>query len=409
MEDLREEQIDLRDYLQVLLKRRWTIITVSMLVFVTVAVYSFTAVPIYQSTARIVIEKENPNLVSIQEVMSMDATGSDYYQTQYRIIESRSVAREVINRLDLATNAEFFQEPGDGIVSTMKIWLETPLASLFGTRADSEKDATAGMDEDSALVSTFISRVDIEPIRNSRLLDVNVEAKDPALAAKMANELVRAYIDLNLETKLNATKDAVQWLSERIDEERQKVEQAETDLLRYKEAYGIITDFSSDAENITAQKLAQLNTEVVDAETARVEAETRYQQAVAMKGSAELLDSIPEVLDNELVGEIKKMEVDLYSRMSELSKKYGRKHPQMVAIESELTDLKKRKSSQIKRLISALRNQFKIAVALEESLKKALTRQKDESFAMNKKAVIDRIFVSSEWRSEGMNSDLLEA
>ena len=102
MEENREEQIDLRDYFRVMFKRRWTIMAIFALVVLSVAVHTFTATPIYQASSRIVIEKENPNLVSIQEVMAVDATGSDYYQTQYKIIESRSVAREVINRMNLS-------------------------------------------------------------------------------------------------------------------------------------------------------------------------------------------------------------------------------------------------------------------------------------------------------------------
>ena len=103
------EQIDLRDYLRVMIKRRWTIITLFTVVFLTVAVHSFTTTPIYKATSRVVIEKENPNLVSITEVMAMDSTGTDYYQTQYKIIESRNVAREVIQKLDLKNSPEFFQ------------------------------------------------------------------------------------------------------------------------------------------------------------------------------------------------------------------------------------------------------------------------------------------------------------
>ena len=93
MEDqFKEESIDLRDYLRVLSKRRWVIISIFMLTVLAVAVQTFTATPIYQATARIIIEKENPNLVSIEEVMSVDSTGTDYYQTQYKIMESRVVA-----------------------------------------------------------------------------------------------------------------------------------------------------------------------------------------------------------------------------------------------------------------------------------------------------------------------------
>jgi len=394
METNREERIDLRDYMRVIVKRRWTIISIFALVVLAAAVYTFSAIPIYQATARIVIEKENPNLVSIQEVMAVDATGSDYYQTQYKIIESRAVAREVVQRLNLQNTPEFFPEPGDDVISNIKAWVNTTLTSwkdwinaLIKTGPAPADPEAYELSPDFKLVNAFIDRVKVEPIRNSRLVDIRVAAMDPKMAARMANELVRAYIDQNLESKLAAAKDAVQWLGDRIQEERRKVEAAEGALLTYKEKFQIITDFSSDAEKITAQKLAQLNSQVVDAESARVEAETRYKQAMALDDTPDMLDSIPEVLKNELVQEIKKMEVNLYNRMSELSKKYGKRHPQMLAIESELEDLQKRKVQEVKRVINSLRNQFRLAVAKEESLKKALEKQKNESLEMNKKAV----------------------
>jgi len=397
MEEHTEKQIDLRQYLGVMIKRRWVIITIFTVLVLTVAVNTFTAVPIYQATARIVIEKENPNLVSIQEVMAVDSTGTDYYQTQYKIIESRAVAREVIRRLDLNNSTEFFPEPKDNFISNIKGWIRDMMSnarewikSLLkteedkdGVNAQAEDDALA----DSGLVSDFIDRIEVSPIRNSRLVDISAEAKDPIMAARMANELVMSYIDKNLEIKLLAAKDAVKWLGERINEERKKVEVAEKALLRYKEENQIITGFSNDAENITAQKLAELNAQVIEVESQRVEAETRYHQAVTLKNAPDMLDSIPEVLSNDLVKEIKKMEVALYNRMSEFSKKYGRNHPKMLAIESELADLKKRKAVEAKRVVNSLKNKYKLALAREESLKNALVKQKVESLNLNKKAV----------------------
>ena len=310
MEEHIEEEIDLRDYLRVIIKRRWIIIAFFAIVVLTVAVHTFTANPIFKATSRIVIEKENPKLVSIQEVMAVDATGSDYYQTQYKIIESRTVAREVIKRLNLENSLEFFPVPKDDIVSSIKGWFGDTMGfwkewikSLLhtGIKNAALPQKIDELSPDSDLVSAFISRIDVQPIRNSRLVDVSVEAMSPVMAARMANELVRAYINQNLEIKLAATKDAVQWLSDRIDDERKKVETAENALLRYKEQHGIITDFSSDAEKITAQKLAQLNTQVVEVESRRVEAETRYKQAIAMESTPDMLDSIPEVLNSELI------------------------------------------------------------------------------------------------------------
>jgi uncharacterized protein involved in exopolysaccharide biosynthesis len=329
MEPTDEKPIELRDYLRVLVRRRWTILAIFFLVTILTAVHTFSEIPIYRASARILIERENPNVLSIEEVMGVNAH-YDYYQTQYKIIESRAVAREVIRRLNLEESEEFFPPPRTDLVSkvkggvrnslqVMKDFYASRIKSLLRTGQAAEGPATAMAEEempedayglDPGLVSAVIGRIQVSPIRDSRLVDVGVMARNPAMAARMADAVVRAYIDQNLETKLQAAKDAVKWLTKRIDEERKKVEAAENALLQYKKENEIITDFSSDAENITAEKLARLNEQAIEAESRRVEAETRYRQALALKGNPDMLDSIPEVLANELVQEIKKMEVD---------------------------------------------------------------------------------------------------
>ena len=394
MDQNTEEQINLRDYLYVIQKRRWTVITVFAVIVVTVAILTFTATPIYEATARLIIDKENPNVVSIQEVMSVDASGSDYYHTQYKIIESRTVAREVIRRLNLDKSEEFFPKPKDDLISNLKRSIQETIAfwkdsitSLLRTGAESIPKTLEGFEPDSPLVSGFIKRIKVSPIRNTRLVDVRFEGKDSVLAATIVNTLADVYISQNLETKLRAVQDAVKWLHNRIEEERKKVEKAEQALLRYKEKHSIITDFSSDVENITAQKLAHLNTQVVEAESNRVEAETRYKQAMVLTGTPDMLDSIPEVLNNELIRQIKSMEVELFKRMSKLSKKYGQKHPRMVAIESELNTLQKRRIQEVGRVINSLKNEYKVTLAKENYLKAALAKQKKESLALNQKAI----------------------
>jgi succinoglycan biosynthesis transport protein ExoP len=394
MDETREKTLDIREYLRVLRKRKWTIITVFAIILVTATIHAFTATPIYEASTRLIIDKENPNVVSIQEVMAIDASGTDYYQTQYKIIESRTVAREVISRLHLGESEEFFPKPKDDFISNLKrsfretiaSWRRS-LVSLLRTEPGAGSETAEEYEPDSPLTSAFIGRINVRPIRSSRLVDVGFQARDPVLAARIVNTLADAYIDQNLATKLTAVQDAVRWLHGRIEQERAKVEKAEHSLLRYKEKHSIVTDFSSDVEKITAQKLAQLNTRVVEAESERVEAETRYEQAEALVGSPDMVDSIPEVLNNELIRQIKSMEVELYKRMSELSKKYGQKHPRMVAIESELSTLQKRKTQEVNRIIKSLRNEYKVALARERSVKDALAKQKKESLELNQKAI----------------------
>ena len=82
-------------------------------------------------------------------------------------------------------------------------------------------------------MSTFIGGINVEPIRNTRLVNIGFDAKDPVLAAKIANTLAKAYIDQNLDTKLDAVQDAVSWLDRRIQEERKKVEAAQVRFHKY--------------------------------------------------------------------------------------------------------------------------------------------------------------------------------
>ncbi|MBF0120528.1 MAG: polysaccharide biosynthesis tyrosine autokinase, partial [Desulfobacterales bacterium] len=322
-------------------------------------------------------------------------SGTDYYQTQYKIIESRSIAREVIKRLNLDKSEEFFPKIKDNFIQNFKTYIKDNISSIKDSiisllkiekpkkgKKENEDDAP-----DKELVTKFIERVNVAPIRNSRLVDLNFEARDPKLASDIANALAQAYIDQNLDTKLKVVQDAVKWLHERIEVERQKVDKAEKALLQYKEKHGIITDFSSDTEKVTAQKLAQLNEQVVNAEAARVEAETRYKQAAALRGSPGKFDSIPEVIKNELIKEINTMEVELYKKMSEFSKKYGSNHPQMIAIESELKTLMSRKQQEIERVINSLYNEYRVTLAKEMSLKESLGTQKKESLSLNEKAI----------------------
>lgn len=388
------EEIHLRDYLRVIMKRRWTIISCFLIVFISTAVFTFTATPIFQGSARLIIEKDNPNVLSIEEVMAVDSSGTDYYQTQYKIIESRSLARKVIETLNLQDSEEFFPKPSQGVVADLKRtvqetvsgWKEQ-LEDLLRTGADPISDTLTEEAIDSRLVDDFLARVTVEPIRNSRLVNISFDAKDPALAAEVANTLGRVYIDSNLETKLKAAQNAVAWLNTRIQEERKKVEQAEFNLQKYKEKHGIITDFSNDSESITAQGLSELNSKAIEAESRRVEAQTRYEQTRRLADNPDMLDSIPEILDNTLIGSIKQSEVDLSKRLSELSKKYGSKHPQIIALKAELRTLSSQKRTEIRKVVNSLKNEYEVARARERSIKNALDSLKKESLDLNKKAI----------------------
>lgn len=384
------EEIHLRDYIRILAKRKWLIAGSFLIIVVSTALFTFTMDPVYEATAKIVIEKENPNVVSIQEVLALDAADSDYSQTQFEILQSRTVARKVIERLDLANTEEFNPTPKDDAVSILKQTIKESLASIkesIKAMFTPEAQLKQALEEesDSQMVDNFLSRLSIDPVRNSRVVNVRFKANDPVLAARVANAITQVYIELGLETKLLAVQDAVSWLSNRIQEERSKVEEAQLRFQKYKEDNSIITNFTSDTEQVTQQKLAELNSKVIEAEAARVEAETRYGQTRGISSAS--LDSVAEILSSPVIQAIKASEMTVQNSIAELSKKYGNNHPHIIALKAEMGELRNRKSVEAQKIVQSLKNNYELALAKERSLKEALHNQERGALNLSKKSI----------------------
>lgn len=187
-----EQQVDLRQYLQVIQKHLWIIITVFIVLVTTVAILTFRMVPIYQATTTILIDKENPAVVNIKEVMAINSSDLDYYQTQYGILKSESLARRVIERLSLQINPDFNPPPEKGFQPF--IYLEGLINQLLSVKSKSKAIITGTIDssteeqkynpESNRLVGRFLSNLNIAPERNSRLVKVGFESTDPVLAAR---------------------------------------------------------------------------------------------------------------------------------------------------------------------------------------------------------------------------------
>ena len=106
-----DSELSIIHYLQVLYRRRHVALAAFLMVFLGASLYTFTAVRIYESTVRILIERENPKVVSFQEVLDPGEITDDYYETQYRILQSRVLARRTIDALNLWSDPQFNQPP----------------------------------------------------------------------------------------------------------------------------------------------------------------------------------------------------------------------------------------------------------------------------------------------------------
>lgn len=360
--EFEEEELHLRDYWKIILKYRWFALSVFIIVVTIGTVWTFMQRPVYRATSTIWIEKEAPKVVSFQEVLTVDTSTTDYYQTQYQILQSHTIARKVIFKLKLYQNPEFVSP--DGLP---------------------QEPPKSYNDVDIGVVNAFLSKLKVEPVRNSRIVKINYETFTPELSALVANTIADVYIDQSLETKTGVSQEAVNWLQKKIEELRKKVEESEMKVQKYKEENQIIS--IEERETITAQRLNELNQQLMDAQVKRVEAETRYMSLKKLSQEPEMIQSTQEVIGNSFIQSLKAQEVELEKQYAEMSEKYGPKHPQLIRLRSQLDEIKHRINLEVKKIINSIKTEYEVAKAREETIRNAFEEMKREAQEFNKKSI----------------------
>ena len=164
-------------------------------------------------------------------------------------------------------------------------------------------------------------------------MDVKYRSPDPALAAAVVNALARNYIEQNLEFKFMASKEATDWLGERLGEQRKQVEARRGELQRYREQNDAIS--LEDRENIVVQKLADLNAAVTRAKTERIQKESMYKPAARRARTTRPRSTRSRRSSaNSFIQQQKTELATLQRQQAQLAEKLGDRHPDMVKLQS---------------------------------------------------------------------------
>lgn len=361
-----KEELDIRDYVKVLRKKRWAAISVFLAVFLFTGLVTFTSKPVYRASALVYID---PGVVTQytfqQQTYPMD--NPSYMQTQMGIIRSESIARNVVARTGLGELAR--QRDGRGL----------SFASVLGFFLTAAPKQPAGGKEEAA-VKTFLKKLGVETLKNSNLVRVSYEDEDPVLAARIVNETVDTFVKRNLEMKVAPAREAMVWLNDKLDEIRSRMSRSTSELQDFKRDMGLIVTGEKQA-NISLQALSDLNAKVITAVAKRSEAEVKYQQVRSLSRTEDGLMSMPAVINNGLIQDLKSKESELNNEIAELSKKLGDRHPKMIRVNNEMDALKRKIKTEVELIKESIKNDYEAALKEEQAMKAALAEQKAE--AMN--------------------------
>jgi capsular exopolysaccharide synthesis family protein len=371
------KEAELRDYWKVILKRKWTIISFTSIVLIATGLMIFTMTPIYRSTATIQINKENPQVVDFKEIFSVETMEVDYYQTQYRLLESRTLANRVIHSLNLSEHPEFLPKPQ----TPYQEWKGKMFAFFSGFFSSPREDASPSeTKKEILLINQFLSRLKIEPIRNSRLVKIHFDSSHPELSAKVANAVATTYMQQNLEIRFITTEKAKEWLTGQLQDLKGKVERADEDLQKFGSKHDIIS--LDEKENVTMQRLTELNEALTKAESDRIAKEATYRQ---IKGGN--IDSLPPILESKLISDLKQAYIQLEAQYVKQLETFKPDHPEMARLKKQMEILKTRLDGEISKIAAGIENDYESGLKRENLLRQSFEQQKKKAMEMKEKAI----------------------
>jgi polysaccharide biosynthesis transport protein len=379
-----ESELSVLHYLQVLYRRRYIAISAFLAVFLGVALYTLTSVRIYQGTVRILIERDAPKVVSFQEVLDQSEVTDDYYETQYRILQSRVLARRTLDTLDLWDNPQFNAPPRLGARAVLMMPFNA-VASWFEPARPVEPSDAAETLAQSRAIDRFAANLDVSAVRYSRLVDVTFRSPDAVLAAKVANAVADGYIRQSLELRSTTTKEVSQFLTQQLAEQRKKLEASERVLQTYRERTGSVS--LEERQNVVVQRLADLNAALTRAATVRIQKEAAYNQLKGVLENPAAIDSLPVVLSNQFVQQQKAELAQLQRQRAQLSDKLGPNHPEMVKIGLAIQNAEAKIKAQVAQVVDAMRSEYEAAFAEERTLSAELNAQKEEAQILNRAGI----------------------
>ena len=393
-----EKEVHLRDYWKVIRKRLWMVMAIALIAVVIAAVKAFTTKPLYRGTTTLQINIENPQIVDFKEIFTVNMWAMDYYQTQYKILESRSLARRVVHKMNLAAHPEFLPEPP----SLYQKWKSEVRSSIAGFLRSihllppSKKMSSVGMElpsraesaekdkeKDGPLVSQFLGQLRVEPIKESRLVRVHFDAFRPDLSGKVPNVVAEEYIQLTLESRVNTTEQAKEWLGKQLEELKAKVERSEEALQAFGSKHDIIS--LDDKENVTMKRLDELNQALAKAESERMAKEAIHKQIKQDKDRA--FDAIPSILENKLIQDLKQTFIQLEAQYMKLSETFKPNYPEMVRLKNQMETTEKRLNIEVDKIIASIKNEYEAGLRREALLRAAFEQQKTKVLEMQQKSI----------------------
>ncbi|MFH1808556.1 MAG: polysaccharide biosynthesis tyrosine autokinase [Pseudomonadota bacterium] len=373
--DSDDENIDLRRYLRVVLKRKWMIAAVATTVLALTAVWTLRQPKIYRASTTILVETSAPKVLGqgVSEVVDL-GTGSywwnqEYFNTQINILQSRDVAERTIHKTPLLADPAFW-DVGEGL--------------------DDPEDKKKAMESFDA-AKRVQAAITVEGVKDARLVKVSVDDTKPERAVTVVNAMARAFVESNLERKLDTTQGAADWLGDQMAELKVKLETSEKAMQEFKDGADILTTSLEDRQRMISDRLVMLSNELTKTRLKKVEQEARLKQAHALRAAKpddELGGDVQrDLLNSKVLEALKQRYLELKTQRADLAERYQAQHPKMMAVQQQMQIVRADLDREIERALRAEEAALNETLEVEKRLDEMLASERQVAGQLNRKEI----------------------
>ena len=384
----------LRDYWNILRKRVRYMAAIFCGTLALGLIFNVFSPTLYTARSILQIEPQNPTVTRVGGVGEGNSESGgpyDYYKTQFALLQSRTLAARVITNLGLASNPAFFKDKTNifiwvynRFIGSIVNALDSVGRSVRREGAPHEAQGVQAVTRDLGVppyfVGQYLQYLTIDPVRNTRLVEVVFETTDPKLTQDLANAHATGFIQMILENRFNLTQEARDFLGKKLAELRQAMQKAENELNRFRQEHGVVS--LEKGENIVVDRLMDINKDLTRARAERIQAET-VQQMTRNKNNQYLT----QVLTNGLIMQLKGTLANLETEKSRLLSIYTADHPRMQEINQQIGETRKTLDAEITNIVHGIQSAYAAARGKEEALEAEAKRQQQTALGLKQVGV----------------------
>ena len=385
----------LTDYYYLVRRRAWLVLSALALTVLFAALFTFSMKPVYRATATLIIDKETTHSPLTGEQLETESfIGQQLtFRTHFNLIRSRPVLEKVLQQLGPAAKPE----RQDGVVTRFFSTVWSNLRSGLSWVFFPFRGPVAAQNEETLLqkgIGGLRGKIKIEGVRDTRLLLVHVEDTNPQTARTIANDVAENYILYDSETRLESSRKIFDWLSKQLYEMKKKVEEAEKAFQAFKERENVITIEGSQKFNV--QKIEEMNADYIKAKSQRMEVEANINELKKFIDASNSgnVKTVPTFLNDTLLANLNSELLNAEIEYQRLSGVYRPKHPEIVKVTSQISELKTKIHQQLQKILTNAEATRSVLLARENSFQQATKDIEKDAIDTNRKelqyAILER-------------------